>query len=233
MKLFLKPCLFFLLYVPFVCQSNELFENHHELKNQASAYLLNLLDASNGEHEISIQNIDQRLKLKKCPNTIDIQLTTDQVKSGKNTLKISCASITPWRIFISAKVKLFSTVVVANHPISRGHQLQASDLILQRKDLSLLRSSYFNDKQQAINYITKRHLNRGDVLSLKHLTRPILIKKGDTVTIIVENDGFQISMKGVALNNAAKNELIRVKNSQSKKIVQGIAVNRQTVKVNL
>jgi len=233
MKLPLKTCLFLILCCPLISPANESFENHSHIRKLVRSQLLTLLDTSNGEYELRIQNIDQRLKLKKCSNNIDIQLTTEHVKTGKNTLKVSCNSHTPWRIFISAYIKQFTQVLVAKQPIAKGHLIQESDLILQRTDITHLHTSYFNNKQKAINYITKRRLNRGDIVSLKHLTKPILIKKGDTVSIIAKSDGFQINMKGIALHNASKGELIRVKNSKSKKIIQGIAVNSQTVRVTL
>ena len=233
MKLPLKACIFFLLCTPLASVANEYIERHNEIKKQASSYLLSLLDSSNGEYQLTIQNIDQRLKLKKCTSDIEFQLTTNHIKTGKNTLKVSCNSTNPWRIFISAHIKQFTQVIIAKQPLAKGHRIQAKDLMLQRTDVTHLRSSYLNNKQQAINYITKRRLNRGDIISLNQLKKPILIKRGDTVSIIAISDGFQINTKGVALNNASKGELIRVKNSKSKKIIQGIAVNSQTVRVKL
>ena len=233
MKLLSKLCLFFLLCLPQFVSANQQIESHKSIKKQANAYLQSLVDASNGQHEIAIQNLDQRLKLKKCPLPLEIQLVTEQIKTGKNTLKISCTSITPWRIFISSYIKLFTHVIVTTQPLAKGHKIKESDLMLLRSDITSLRSSYFSRKQGITNHITKRRLNRGTIISPKHLTKPILIKKGDTVSIIAKSDGFQIHMKGIAQHNASKGELIRVKNSTSKKIIQGIAVNSQTVRVQL
>jgi len=233
MKLSLKACIFFLLSMPLATLASEHTESHDDIKKQASSYLISLLDSSSGEYIVTIQNIDQRLKLKKCGSGIEFQLTANQIKTGKNTLKVSCPSTTPWRIFISAQVKLFTSVIVANQPLTKGHQIKSSDLMLQRTDITHLRSGYFSNKQEAINYIVRRRLNRGDIISSNHLKKPILIRRGDTVSIIAKSEGFQINMKGVALNNASKGELIRVKNSKSKKIIQGIAVNSQTVRVKL
>jgi len=233
MKLLSKLCLFFLLCTPqFIC-ANEQVESHKNIRKQANAYLQTLVDASNGQYEITIQNLDQRLKLKKCPLPIEIQLVTEQIKTGKNTLKISCTSVTPWRIFISSYIKLFTNVIITTQPLAKGHKIQESDLMLLRSDITSLRSNYFSRKQGVINKITKRRLNRGTIISPKHLTKPILIKKGDTVSIIAKSNGFQVRMKGIAQHNASKGELIRVKNSKSKKIIQGIAVNSQTVRIQL
>jgi flagella basal body P-ring formation protein FlgA len=65
------------------------------------------------------------------------------------------------------------------------------------------------------------------------LSKPTLIKKGDKITIIAKNNGFQISMKGTALTAGGKDDKIRVKNSKTKKIIQGIIFDAQTVKVTL
>lgn len=233
MKLFLKASIFSLLLTPLALSAGALFESHQDIKKQARSYVLSLLDNSNGTYEVNIKNIDQRLRLKKCSLPLDFQLNTDQIKPGKNTLKISCLSNRPWRIFSSAQIKLFTEVVVTKHPLNKGHKIQKSDLALQHVNVTQLRSAYFSHKLQAINFIVKRRLNRGTVVSPKHLTKPILIKKGDTVNIVVKSNGFQIHMKGIALSNASKGALLKVKNSNSKKIIQAIAIDSQTVRVSL
>jgi len=233
MKLLLKTWVFILLYIPLTAVAKPQFESHQAIKQLAHEHLLKLIDNTDGEYQLSVQNIDPRIKLKKCPAPIDIQLTTEHIKTGKNTLKVSCPSSQPWRLFISAQVKLFTSVIVAKHPLAKGQQIQASDLILQRTDVTLLRSSYHTDKQQLINYIVKRRLKRGEVVNNRHLAKAILIKRGAMVNILAKSEGFKISMQGIALNNASKGELIKVKNSKSKKIIQGIAIDSQTVRVTL
>jgi len=65
------------------------------------------------------------------------------------------------------------------------------------------------------------------------LAKQTLIKKGDTISIIAKNNGFQISMKGIALMAGSKGDKIKVKNIKTKKTIQGIVFDTQTVRVNI
>ncbi len=49
--------------------------------------------------------------------------------------------------------------------------------------------------------------------------QPILIKRGDAVTITAEGDGLSVKMPGVAMSDGRRGEQIRIKNNNSAKIV--------------
>jgi len=232
----MKPLFTFLLlllFAPLVFAISSHFEDHQEIKNEAHSYLVSKLDTKKVEYSVEIQNIDSRLKLKKCPSFIEIKLTQADVKPGKNTLNIQCKSSTPWRIFMTAQVKIFSYALVSKQPLNKGHLIKENDLKLEKIQLTGLRSAYLSDVKQAINHVLKKRVNRGGIISVNNLSKPTLINRGDNVTIIAKNNGFQISMKGVALMAGSKGDKIKVKNIKTKKIIQGIVFDTQTVRVNI
>jgi flagella basal body P-ring formation protein FlgA len=104
---------------------------------------------------------------------------------------------------------------------------------LKKIELTNLRSAYLSDTHLAVNLVLKRRINRGDIISVNNLSKPILIKKGDSVIILAKTNGFQISMKGTALVNGSKGDKIKVKNVRTKKIIQATVFDKHTVKVNL
>ncbi|MBL4743371.1 MAG: flagellar basal body P-ring formation protein FlgA [Cycloclasticus sp.] len=233
MKLFLKSLLFLLAYTPAAYAGANNFEEHQHIKDKAFIYLTSELAHSEAEYSIEISDIDQRLKLKKCSTDFKIKLTQDHVKPGKNTLSVRCHSSTPWRIFMTAKVKIFTSILVAKKSLNKGHILQKNDLKLQRTQLTSVRSGYLINVDQAINKVLKRRLNNGDVIRVNNLSKPILIKKGDAITIMARSNGFNISMKGIALTAGSKGDKIKVKNTRTKRIIQGTIFDTQTVKVNI
>ena len=233
MKLFFKIIIFFLLsaHIPFAAAT--VFESHENLKNNARTFLTAQLEGSNVDFSIQVNNIDQRLKLIKCPVDVDIKLMQAHVKPGKNTLNVECISDTPWRIFMRAQVKLFTSVVVSKHPLNRGQIIQENDIQLTRTELTGRQSAYLSSIDQAVGFEVNRRVKAGDIISVNNLSKPVLIKKGDAVTILAKNEGFQISMKGIASMAGSKGDKIKVKNIKTKKVVQGIIIDAQTVKVAL
>jgi flagellar basal body P-ring formation protein FlgA len=233
MKLILHLLLSSLLFSSCAYAIDTPFENHQDLNKKVYAYLSATLDAQEADYQIEIQNIDSRLKLKKCPSNIEIKSTLAHIKPGKNTLIMQCVGSTPWRVFMTARVKLFSYAVVSKHPLNKGHLIKESDLKLEKIQLTQLRSSHLSDIKQATNQVLKKRINRHEVVSVNNLSKPIIIKKGETITIVAKNNGFQISMKGVALMAGSKGDKIKVKNIKTKKVIQGIVFDAQTVKVKL
>lgn len=51
--------------------------------------------------------------------------------------------------------------------------------------------------------------------------------------IIAETSGISIKMKGKALNDATIGEHVRVKNMNSKRIIEGTAIRSGVVKINI
>ncbi len=60
-----------------------------------------------------------------------------------------------------------------------------------------------------------------------------LIHSGDQVNLLVEHGGVRIQSRGNAIESGGLQDKIRVRDSQSGKVVVGIVENNNTVKVNL
>jgi len=233
MKLFFKIIVFFLLSAQIPLAFSASLESHQNLKAAVHAFLTTQLEGNKVDFNIQIQNIDQRLKLRKCPVDIGIKLMQAHVKPGKNTLNVECNSDTPWRIFMRAQVKLFTHLVVSKRPLNRGHLIQENDIQLIRTELTGRQSVYLSRTDQAVGYIVNRRVKAGDIISVNNLSKPLLIKKGDAVTILAKNEGFQISMKGIAIMSGSYGDKIKVKNIKTNKAVQGIIIDAQTIEVAL
>jgi len=233
MKLFSKTLIFLLLSTPAAFATSATFTNHQELKGTVHAYLTSKLSNLDTEFSINVLSIDQRLKLKKCPIALEIKASREPIKAGRNTVSVRCDADVSWRIFMSAHVQLFGHVLVSRHPLSKGHLIRKEDIELQRIELNGLRSNYLTHSKSAINNVLKRSINRGVIISVKILSKPTLINKGDTITILAKNNGFKISMKAIALSAGAKGDKIRARNVKTKKIVQGTVLNSQTILVSI
>jgi flagella basal body P-ring formation protein FlgA len=59
----------------------------------------------------------------------------------------------------------------------------------------------------------------------------IMIHRGQTVTIVVRNDGLNIHMMGKALMDGSENQRIRVENTNSKRVIEGIVRSSEQVEV--
>lgn len=80
--------------------------------------------------------------------------------------------------------------------------------------------------------VLKRNAVAGTVITASLLDDPILIQKGEMVTIIVENRRLLVQAKGKALEKGRMGETIRVKNVSSEKEIFAKVVGENTVNVS-
>lgn len=233
MNLFSKIILFLIFSLNPALASESYLEDHNAIKQQARAFLATNLNSIGKEYNIQVHPIDPRLKLKKCPSALQIQLRETPIKTGRNTLNIRCVSSADWRIFISSTITLFDSVVVAKKTMRKGHLIQHNDVHLMKKKITHLNSLHLSDPTLAINLVLKKTLSKGDIINANTLSKPILINRGDQVSILASNNGFTISMKGTALKKGSLGDKIRVKNTRTKKIIQAVVTDKTTVKVTL
>ena len=108
--------------------------------------------------------------------------------------------------------------------------ISASDVQLEKVDISLLRGQPILNTEDVIGSKAKNSLSAGMVLNDSIIC---VICKGDSVSITVDSPSIAIVMSGIALSDGAVGESIRVQNSASKRIVEAIIVNEDTVKVGI
>jgi flagella basal body P-ring formation protein FlgA len=59
----------------------------------------------------------------------------------------------------------------------------------------------------------KRMLRAGEVLRMALLAAPMVVKRGDAVTIVARSEQIEVSMAGEALDSGARGALVRVRNA--------------------
>jgi flagella basal body P-ring formation protein FlgA len=102
-------------------------------------------------------------------------------------------------------------VVALSQPIQRGEIITRQHLAIEKREVSNLREDFATQIEQVENKQVTRPLGTGTILSLRYITEPKLIKRGDKVVISTTKQDFSIRMNGVAMADGAKGQLIQVK----------------------
>jgi flagella basal body P-ring formation protein FlgA len=209
-------------------------QNHEEIR-QAAADFLNkkLREQQRTDMHIEIGQLDNRLKLANCDQPLEAFVSSHSRLMGNAQVGVRCTSPKPWTLYITAKIAIYEQVVTAKHPLSRGTTLTSDDITLTRSELSRLHRGYLSATDQAIGRLLKHDLSQGAVLTPAQLKTPLLIRRGQKVTLFAEMEGIQVRMSGTALEDGANGELIRVKNLTSKRVIEGTVLKNGTIKVPL
>lgn len=135
---------------------------------------------------------------------------------------------------VNGKVTLEQTVVCATRPLSPQTVIGPKDVHLSRRDVTnLSQRDIFTAEKQVIGHLVARGLGPQEVLTSRHLDHKPTIKRGEEVTVVLDQDGLVISTKGVTREDGYLGRSVRVRNSKSKKEFQAEVVDAKTVKVML
>ncbi len=138
-----------------------------------------------------------------------------------------------WRIYVPINIIRYAKVLIMRGNMPRGSILHLSDVTTRRFNISRLSNGYFIDKNQVRGKVLKRSLRRGYILTNGMLDVRKLIKRGDIVTIMASSGALAIRVKGEALMDGRKGDLIRVRNDSSKREIQAVVVATGMVKVSM
>jgi flagellar basal body P-ring formation protein FlgA len=121
-------------------------------------------------------------------------------------------------ISISGHVEALAPVTVAASSIQRGNVLSAEQVHVLIKDIAETNSPCI-DPRDIIGKKTNRTIKEGSVIERAWLDFPSMITKGQTVKIILNNGDLHIATAGIANMNGTKDQVIRVQNITSKKMI--------------
>jgi len=179
-----------------------------------------------------VHTLDNRLKLPKCTTTLSTYSRQVTLKPGALSIGVRCNGSQPWSLYNSAQLAIYKTVLVLKQTINRKTLITPEHITYERKPLTKLSRGFFTDYSQVRGLMSSRNLSAGIILRPSQLKSQKLIKKGDKVTIIAQSKSFKIRMSGHALMDGRLGDTIRVKNTKSKKIIEGTVIKSGVISVN-
>ncbi|MBX2837594.1 MAG: flagellar basal body P-ring formation protein FlgA [Gammaproteobacteria bacterium] len=209
------------------------FESHsHPDIIQASSEFVLREHANSTKIEVSINDLDERLNLAKCSQSLKTFWPPGASKLGRTSVGVECPDAGGWKVYVRASVDVYGNIVVLKEPVQRGDSVTHQNVRLELANLSGLRGDRITEVEQVLNHQFKRPYSSGRPLTFSMVSPPKLVKKGRQVLISYGSDHLQVQMKGIALNDGEAGGVVNVKNISSKKIVQGTVVSRNVVKVS-
>lgn len=229
-RLHLAVCLFAALMG--TAQAEESYQSQDALRQSARHFLETQLSSrAQASAEIALGRLDSRLRLSPCDTPLQPFLPAGAKLQGRLSVGIRCSDTTPWTVYLSADIKVFADVMVAARPLSRGETLASGDTVPLRMEVSKLNSGYYLRDDELAGKILRRAIPAGQALTPRVLREPLLVHRGDDVTIIATTAGLQVRMKGKALEDGTRGARVSVRNTRSKRIVEGTAVKPGEVQV--
>ncbi|MFP8966303.1 flagellar basal body P-ring formation chaperone FlgA [Pokkaliibacter sp. CJK22405] len=184
-----------------------------------------------GRIDVDVDPIDPRLMFTDCAQPLTVEGKSDDWL-GRVHIKVSCLNPKPWSIYVPVTIHLYQQVIVLNRRLQRGQAVTKGDLRFEERDVSGLQRQYFLDTKDVLGLSAIRHLSVNTVLAPSMLEPPVVIQRGDLITITAVSGSARISTRGVALEDGKVGESITVENASSKRKLQGRVIGPQEVEIN-
>jgi len=121
---------------------------------------------------------------------------------------------------IAGKLEVMAPVAVAKAPLAKDSLLSPEQFTVEKRDISNLDAPVTNPAEVA-GLKLARALKTGDPLVSRAMLTPPVVHRGDMVKMVVRQGGLLLTAAGVAQSDGTMGQIIRVENSNSKKIVRG------------
>jgi flagella basal body P-ring formation protein FlgA len=138
-------------------------------------------------------------------------------------------SETAQRQRVSGRVVYQVTLAVPARGMSIGDIFGPADITEAKLPRERVAPDAILNPEQLVGKAARRILRAGETVRAGDIAEPIVVHKGDLVTIELNTPGMQLSAQGKALEDGAVGASIRVANTQSNRVIDGVVAGPNQV----
>jgi flagella basal body P-ring formation protein FlgA len=152
---------------------------------------------------------------------INFSRVPDASGEGVCFVEVDGASTRARNAYVSFKVLIKKNLFVLHQGGKKGDTVDLHDITVKDTYLSGGSNLYPASRDDVIGKKLKKDLPAGTVLTSQTLDAPVLLERGEIVTIMAESKRLLVQTKGQALEKGRLGDIIRVKNITSGKQLMG------------
>lgn len=160
------------------------------------------------------------------------QMSLDQSNS-RFTAMVSWGTGNKERMRISGRFVRMTEVPVLANRIMRGEIISKSDIKWVNMPESRLSRTSIIDLDKLVGMSVKRAISAGKAISANDVRRPLLVSRGQLVTMTLTTPSMQLSSKGRALQAGSAGDVIRISNSQTSTVIDAVVTGSGRVRVDM
>lgn len=119
---------------------------------------------------------------------------------------------------VHGRFEALAPVAVATVQLAKGTLIEENHVTMVTKDITKFSAPCLNPAELKGKIVT-RTIRQGALIEMSAVQQPAVIRKGEMVKIVLNRGNLFLSTQGVAKSNGAMNEMIKVQNVNSNKIL--------------
>jgi flagella basal body P-ring formation protein FlgA len=134
-------------------------------------------------------------------------------------------------VSVRADIQPYVAVVVAARDIPRGAMVGPTDIEMRKEALAQTSDGAHFEPAAVLGMVAKKTIFPGQVLSRHHLEERLLIRRNQTVDVLVRAGAVQLQTRAVAKMDGRAGDTIVCVNPGSKEQIQGVVLPDGTIRV--
>lgn len=172
--------------------------------------------------DVQVRPLDGRLALAKCAEPLQTLPAHSGRALGAVSVGVRCPGGEPWTLYVRGEVSASQTIPVLQHSLQRGDLVGSNDIALENRRINQDFGGIVTDPVHLVGMEARRNLDAGTPLRHSDLISPVLVERGQTVSIVSGGGGLRVSMQGKALASGSVGDRVLVANLNSGKRVEGV-----------
>jgi len=133
---------------------------------------------------------------------------------------------------VSGRVAAVIQIPVLNRVVNAGEIVSVADLDLVQIQSDKVARDALLKSEAIVGRTAERALQPGQPLRAHDLKRDLVVKRGQTVTVVLDDPNISLTTQARALTDGAKGEPVKVLNIASSRVVEGFAAGPDLVTVS-
>lgn len=192
---------------------------------------IELVQARAPRADIEAQGLDPRLQLRACEVPLDAEMPLGVALTARINVRVRCTAPAPWSLTIPVSVSTETEVWIANITIRADDPIGPHHLRRERRRFLGTDDCCVRDDKEILGKVLRRPVAAGGILQRADIEIADVVKRGEIVTIVAGQGPLEVRANGVALADAKPGEPVRIRHSQSLRIVQARADTEGVVRV--
>lgn len=180
---------------------------------------------------IEAQNIDPRLQLRACDVPLEAEMPLGVALNARIHVRVRCTTPASWSLTIPVSVSTETEVWVANMAIRADERIRPQHLRRETRRFPGTDDCCVRNDKEILGKVLRRPVAAGSILQRADIEIADVVKRGEIVTIVAGQGSLEVRANGVALADAKPGEPVRIRHSQSLRVVQARADTEGVVRV--
>ncbi|MBV8805515.1 MAG: flagellar basal body P-ring formation protein FlgA [Sinobacteraceae bacterium] len=203
------------------------------IRGAAETYVKSLIPPNVLESTVTVGQLDSRLRLAHCPaKDLSASLPAGVSLQTRATVGVMCSGTAHWTIYVPVAVESRLKVLVLTHAANRDDRLTAADVTVETRKAAGPGNAYLTQPAELAGRAVRHPLAAGTTLSVDMFTADLVVRRGQTVTLVSSGSAVEVRASGRAMADGTAGARIEVQNLSSLHMVEGIVESADLVRVS-